>query len=463
MTVDKLQSDGIFSVNWQQWDVHPPISYLLQTAWSYLNPGFLLHDWLREFSVLCGLVFILFVFLSLHEVFGPAGDIATFFLSLCTTYLHYAGEARMYMLLMMMSAIALYALIREWEGKWFYVFMAIVFMAPLVQYYSGAILSMFLIVLSFVILKLKGIWGSKKWMLAYLLFVAVVGVLVALFCFALPQKARVLGTWFQWSTISSWPSSVFYAFFMTEYFPSNPIFLVLYFIVIGMIVLMMWKVLKIFRKEAKRITVRDGFYAMMILTILAPLVGLVLVKYVLGEGFQNLYHHRFFLPLTWMFAAICFVSVVKWMIDNFDVEKFKGKFMFMFLSGLIVGVMLLMCVLYGLYTHHELQNLIEKTSCNKEGIIYIAHESPFSALPYEVYAREHGCGWYNFVSTNLTVKNLNGGGGDAMPGRIFYNRTLPNKYMSYFYVRAEGTVPIDGETFLIAQEDGVELLLVVRS
>lgn len=39
-TVDNLRVGGLGSVDFKQYDVHPPTHYYLLYGWSYLNPGF---------------------------------------------------------------------------------------------------------------------------------------------------------------------------------------------------------------------------------------------------------------------------------------------------------------------------------------------------------------------------------------------------------------------------------------
>jgi hypothetical protein len=92
--------------------------------------------------------------------------------------------------------------------------------------------------------------------------------------------------------------------------------------------------------------------------------------------------------------------------------------------------------------HTELKDLMMHTPCPQNETIYIAHESPFSALPYEVWAREHKCNWFDFVSTNMTQRALNGGGGDALRSdQIYLEKTLPPD-VNYYVVYAAGIVPM---------------------
>jgi hypothetical protein len=194
------------------------------------------------------------------------------------------------------------------------------------------------------------------------------------------------------------------------------------------------------------------FMIMVFIATLYPLLGLAGAPILGGNGFAHLYHHRFFLVITWMFAGLFMVELFKWC------EQKKN---FVVGYGLAI-VIVLFAFIYSVSAHHELGNLIDKTPCKSDVALYIAHESPFSALPYDVKEREYGCNWYNFVSTNQTKMMLNGGGGDAMePGSIYYNRELP-MYVDYYYVYAEGTVPIDGNHTVVAREDGVELWYITR-
>ena len=115
-------------------------------------------------------------------------------------------------------------------------------------------------------------------------------------------------------------------------------------------------------------------------------------------------------------------------------------------------------MLYADNAHHELGNLMKETPCSST-TIYIGHESAFSYMPYEVYARENGCSWHNFISTNITVKQSHTSGFDAVSVEdIYWNLTLPN--YSFYYVQSEENSFLTGNRTrtVVASQDGVWLI-----
>jgi len=135
-------------------------------------------------------------------------------------------------------------------------------------------------------------------------------------------------------------------------------------------------------------------------------------------------------------------------------------------------------MLYVSSANHELQYMMEATPCpykdaldvtvSDQGFwrVPIGHESAFSSVPYEVYAREYGCLWDNFISTDLEPLMANSGGFDAIRDsqKVYWNLTLPEH--SFFYVQSTAKeFPLDEEnrTYeIIAKDDGIWLLYVNR-
>lgn len=450
-TVHNLRVNGLGSIDFFHYDVHPPTYYYMDYLWSYLNPpGISEYHWAQELSVVFELLFLLFAGLALQKAFGKSGTTAVILLALCTTYLHYGTEVRMYAMVMMLSAIVFLAVMEGLKGKWLWIGSIALLLLPLSHYFASMAI-VFYAGMYFILAKRKKEFSWKK--LGVLLAFGMVGLLLAL-SFALPQKARVEGTWFQAPSPTDWPSAVFYSFFMIEQFDPNVLFTVLYVGLIGFIVLCAWQAWRLLNKSA--LDDEEVLLFIMGATALFPLVGLVGAPLLGGNGFAHLYHHRFFLVVDWMFAAMSFIMLSRWLSKKTIVVNAVTY-------GCVVAGLVAMIVIYCFSVHHELQHLMAATPCITAdgGYIQIAHESPFSSLPYEVYAREHGCYWYNFVSTNQTVRMLNGGGGDAMSeGSMFYNQSLPEG--DFFYVAAAATIPLDGNYSDVKLEDGVALLFIKR-
>ena len=127
-------------IDFAAWDVHPPVFYFSLYYWSFLNPGMSEYHWAQELSVLFGLIFFIFAYLSFSKLFGKQGEIAIFLLMACSTYVHYGTEPRSYALILAMSAILLYCVIRNFEKGWMTATsLVIAFTFPLVHYYAAAV------------------------------------------------------------------------------------------------------------------------------------------------------------------------------------------------------------------------------------------------------------------------------------------------------------------------------------
>jgi len=456
-TVYKLRTEGFSSINFAEWDVHPGTSYYLYTAWSYLNPNYLAspaqgiseYHWLQLMGVLFGLVFFYFAFKSMSHVFGRAGELGVMVLSFCSAYIHYFTEVRMYCITIALSAIIVYAIVKKLEGKWFWVAAVCLFIMPLTHYFASMAVFFYPVMAYFVLWK-SGV--DKKLALqksALLFFIGFIAIVIALTQFAMPQKARTEGSWFQAPHIASWGSAVFYGFFMPESMAPN-IFTTFIFVCM-MAGFIGFAAYLIFRK-AKGEGISDLMMMFAVLAACTPVVGLAGAPLLGGDGFAHLYHHRFFLIFTWFFAAVFLAQIMKYCMRKGVLKKALAVF--------TVVAAAFMLFMYMTSTHHELQNLIAKTPCEN---ITILHESPFSVLPYMVYGREYNCPWNNMVSTNMTVRKLNGGGGDAIDdSKLKYNKWFPEEG-DYYMVYAAGTIPMDGKDEVVLEEDGVTLLKIHRT
>jgi hypothetical protein len=445
-TVHILRTEGISSIDFRHYDVHSPTYYYLLWVWSYLNPGITDYHWAQELSVLIMMGFLVFVYLGLKKWFGLAGETAVMPIALCSVYLHFGTECRMYALTLLFSAIIFYGIAK---GKYRLASVCMILL-PLTHYYAAMAIP-FYAVFAYVVIKNTDQKLAKDWV--WFVVAGVAGILLAGFVYALPQAQRAGSAFFAISSIMSWPSSVLFAFFMTDgVLPSIP-YTLIYVGILAAIVIFFWKA---FETISNKFELKKAVMVMMGSTIIFPLFVLMFIS-LTGE-YANLYHHRFFLVITWMFAALCFVGIIEFGKKQVDAKR---GYLAILIYGLMFVAMGFMFFQYGVAAHHELQNLMNATPCFLENKIYIAHESAFSALTFEVWAREHNCNWYNFISTNLSQKRMNGGGGDAMPkGSIYYNFTLPIP-SGFYYVRSSRTIPV-GSSILVKQEDGVELVFVYK-
>jgi uncharacterized membrane protein len=432
-------------VIWGQHDVHPPGHFILLAQWLEIPhkwPGD--YIWAQELSVLYGVAFIVLVVLLLYRLFGDAGAYAGIMMSMLTTYIHYAHEIRQYILLMLLCALFVYALVKRFEGAWGVVAVGAMAALPWMQYISAAVAIPWLLVMTF-------IYGSaikleKKW--RWLVVLGIVALVSVAFVapIALEQKARVHGAWFKPSTLDSWPAAMSYALFMVDnnfqvfhWYDRVFLFGVYLAVVTGAVIL--------FRKVWKSLGTEDGkrpenvMFTMMVMTAVVPLIGLAGTTF-LGQGFNNLYHHRFYLVVTWMFAAALMTYVSqRWGWKVFLLVPVVAAMWMLYVTGMV---------------HHELGNLMQNMTCDSEERV-IVHQSPASGVPFDVYGWEKGCNWTNVVTTNWTKKMLNGGGGDAMEGRIFWNFTVPNVSTYYAATSSFGWIPITGPYQVLDNEDGISM------
>ena len=455
-----LNENGWGSIQFSQYDVHSPVYYYVLAGWQRLNPGLSEYHWARELSVLLGLLFIVFVFFGLRKLYRLSGEIATVFLAACATYVHFATEVRMYMLVLLYSAIVFWAVMHGLERRvhrW--LAYGALMLSTMTHYFAGMMVPFFL-VLYFLVMKKRRLWGIEtRRRLVRMALWGFAGLLVAL-CWAIPQRVRVDGAWFQAPSPLSFISAAFYAFFPMDelMLPLHGVSVAIYVLFVGVVVgLMVYGVWRVFRGV---LLDREGVLLLMGMTMLFPLVLLLFLS-TLNGSFSNLYHHRFFLVVTWMFAAMLFVLVA----ENMVWWSVSGKRLWWVLLLVVVGVIVVMDALYVAGSHHELERMMVATPCVRDGFVLVGHESPFSSLPYEVWGRMHGCRWHSFIWTEVTRGMANGGGFDAIYSSqvVYWGGELPKD--SFYYVEStakEFPLEAQGREFVVVAEDeGIRLLFVL--
>jgi len=461
-------NDGIISSigDFRFYDVHPPFFYYVLAGWQLIGPDWISpYQWAQELSVIAGLLFLVFLFVGLRTLFGVKGVYALIPFSLATTYLHFATEVRMYMFVLLFSAILFAAFAKKFRGNWLYVAIGVVLLLPNFHYLSimvvPVILWMHLVI---------NCDEDNKWVAFWLLVLAsCAGVLVAL-NFAFPQRLRTEGTWFQSPSISSWSSALFYAFWMGDVFAvelssfgvfvfkSFKLFCVLLLgFVVGFLV----------ARCRQALSNRTKLLLMMGSTAVVPILALAFFEIgksiTNGGAFWNLYHHRFFLVLTWMFVVVVFILLQDFgdlIIKQFKRVGFKrtGYYINIIGSVLLLFVFIMMLQGYVLGVHYELKRTIEATPCESA---WIGHESPFSAITYKLYGEEHGCEWFHFISTRITEKMSHSAGFDAIPSvPVYWNGVVPE--FSFYYVMSdERSIDISGRDVVVVYvDDGISLVRV---
>jgi hypothetical protein len=455
-TVNNLKVNGINSIDFSNYDVHPGTYYYTLYFWSFLNPGISEMIWARELSVIFGILFLVFAYKALKKIFGRSGEWAVLFLAIGTTMIHYSQEIRMYMLIMCISSMMLWCIV---EGNFGLMILG-VFLFPNIQYFGG-MASLFFPVAYFIYWNSKGI---KKWFESICVLVSgLCGIAFALFRFAIPQLQRIDGTWFQLSNVSEFPSSLIYSVFyvpetIKSVFIKGGWFVPLWFLMFLMLVFVMLLIpylVYLLIKNLWKGKIESKTMLMMLMgsTAFAPLFALMMMQ---SEKLP-LYHHRFFLVVTWMFAAMCFVLLSKWL---------EGRSMW-WLTGVLV-VFALMFVVYDLSATNDLQLIEENTPCPQQNAgspMIIVHDSAWSMFSFEYYGREHRCWWENVITTELTERQGRSAGYDALRSdQIYRNMTLPKG--DFFYVRdvweADADMKVRNLTnaILVYQGEGIDLQFV---
>lgn len=452
-TVHLMHEKGPFSIDWRHYDVHSPLFYFMLYGWSFLNPGLSEYHFGMEFSVFIGVLFFIFAFIGLTEFFGRSGAIATLLLSACSTYVHYGTEVRSYIVVMLLSAMVFASIAKGLERKpWRWLAYGALFLMPLVHYLA-VMAAPFFVILYVVVQKKR---KKKSNYVLNMTVAAILGTVMALW-FALPQSARTEGTFFQPEGVSAFPAALFYGLFFVDNVSASMVGItaVVYVLfLLALIVGIVYFVKKVF--IAKKFGERSSVLALMFLVLLYPAVVLSVLffgRFFVQGGLMNLYHPKFFLVVTWMFAAMIFV-----VLADAAMKRWSARIV----MAVVIVIIGLMFLVYVRGAHYELKHMMQQTPCPKDNYVVIGHESAFSSIPYEVWGREYGCKWFNFISTGISVKRGNGGGFDAIRDseEIFYNNSLPDG--GFYYVQSdERTFNLSGRKYkVIAQDDGVRLLYV---
>lgn len=417
-TIQKYNDEG--GIDWRQHDVHPPVYYSVLRVWSVLNPGVPEHIWLREFSVLCWLLFIFVAYAALSKAFGWRGEVATLLIAFLSTYVHYGTEARQYMLVLFFSAVIFYGVVTRFK-HWAVAVASFICIAllPITHYLSFMAVPFYIFMYAVYSKKKDGVVDKEH--LMYMATFGIIGLLFAL-SIALPQMARVHGTWFQQQSISSFMSANIFSFFYVGVVESSVIApLWIYGLFTVVTIFFAWLAFKVI---GKKMSSETTLLLLMGAASIVPLAALAVLSSGVAGSF-NLYHHRFFLVVTWLVPATVFIVMLqarKWIA----------------IAGIILVVLVSGPMLHA-YMDNNIGGLPEMqyaTPCwNTAGKeIWVGHESQFTMLSWEVFGRENGCNWHNFLSTRASQEMMNGGGGDVMDdNQIYFNWTLPDR--EFYYVQ----------------------------
>jgi hypothetical protein len=384
--------------------------------------------WARELSVVLCVLFLVFAYAGLKEAFGQDGEVAVVLLAMSSSIIYYGTEIRMYALVLVLSAFIFFAVMRRMEGWYRWVAYIAIFVLPSVQYFAGMATVFFPFMYQvYWTVKERCFMRYHFGEMVKLFIAGLFGCVFAFFTYALPQMRRISQMWLPSVDISYFPSTLISSMlFMQDsekyvnvhgwfMIVVQWILIVMYFAVIAYVVYLILQ-----RKKY----IDNILLVLMGMTALFSLFWLVVMQ--LWDG-MVLYHHRYFLVLLWMFAAMTYVLLVRWVKNGNVVVRL-----------IVVGALFL--VMFGVYVvdaHYGLAIAEKNMVCDKDVQMMIVHKTPFSLVPFQVYARENGCLWRNVLSTNMTVMMGNSMGFDIIkPEDIYWNDTLPNG--EFWYVNDSG-------------------------
>jgi hypothetical protein len=354
--------------------------------------------WAMEFSVLFGFVFFVALYFSLKRLFGGVGELATATLAFFSAYLNVFTEIRMYSMVLAIAALLFYAVTVKFKGVWTLLAFNLSMLITVVHYLA-ALVPLVMLALYIVMMKeerrlmrndLKQrpvLWLSMGWL---------AGVIFGLM-FYLPQRARIDQMWIPASGVSSWPSSMIYSIFYTGGMDESVIGTVAFVFMLATFIAIFYYA---FKSEHKR----KALLAAMVAVVVLPLLMLA------GNPILRLYHHRYFLSVMWLFAAAA--AVIGWtvFIDAMNGRRW-WRMAYVSACGLVVMVFL---VSYWAFSTSELNMMYlfqENTPCENATVV---HETPFTALPFKVWGREHECGWRTMISSAVTERQGRSTGFDAL-------------------------------------------------
>ena len=445
-------------IDWRHYDVHPNTYYVALEKWMQVpHAGISETYWARMLSIVFGVIFLYIVYESTKNLFE--GEEKALFvvamMAVCSTYVYFAAEARQYMLLLMVAASAVFWLsvqVKNGFSWWRTVLIGgLCFALPLIHYYAG----MFFIVMTGMYFIFMWKKASKKEVMgatAIIFLCGLLGIVLAL-TIAIPQMLQGSFMWFHTSTFVSLPSSLLFMFVQVEGVPmANWIAQILFIVFCSiMIYLFLWKLL--FKTVKKGMTEKQKYWTVFMIAGLAPFAGLVL-KIVLSGVFPQLFHHRFFLVVGWMFAVACFVTLAEY----YQKSSVRGAVLI-----LIIFVTLIVSLVSGML-NAPFQELEELTYILPCGGVTVVHQSPFSGLPAKVMDRERGCDNRHVFVTYLEPNQRHTAGYDVVPTEeIYFNDELPEDSFFYFLPDSEGEVFYRNGTYTHsfdgneAREAGIEI------
>jgi uncharacterized membrane protein len=414
-------------------DVHPPLYYLVLHSWIWL-----FGDNVQVMSLL-SVVFGFFSFILLYKIWMHLFKDKSFvwfaaFFMLATTPLYYFGEQRMYVMALFFCLVSFYSLLNFSQKKYKFMFVVSTALLPYIHYFT-AFFVMF--ELSYCLMEKE--WRTiKYWIISFVL-------MTPIFLYFFNQLARIQTLGFQKSSFTSVLSTYYYAWF---YSWGGSVALLNTILGIIFITMMFFLIVQyidvIVDKKEKRLSL------LMLAWFILPTVILMIIN----SFVMNLYHHRFFFFVAWFFIFLSAraIYILK--------DRTWTKVIVVFL----VAFMTLNFVQYELETERDIGEVIaffNEQNCS--GAVSIVHETQASALIHIYYNEQHGC-YKNYLYTDLSQKQLNGIGVNAIPdGRILRTQGDLESLGSFYMLSVRHRPEDPNLNFLsLLNSSGAEITLVTH-
>ena len=386
-------------------DVHGPAYYVLLKGWIWIFGN--TDVALRSMSLLFGLLAMWQIWRFTGRKYGSvAANLAVVFVAMSTTYVHYFTEARMYSLVIFLSALSFNMLYDRLEKKsegWL-IYSLVLVSLPFTHYFAGMVPLIHALIW----------WRENGLKTAWREYLPIFMGMLPIGIYFLMQKMRITTMWLSHPTLISWVSSI--AFGLSDVMGNFVwVDILNFWFIVAVIVAIGWFALK---KKDKWVT-----------TDFAILVFPQLAGLLIGAIYPA-YHHRYFLATLWFLPVLLAAAIVFMLkIEHFWRTKALAMLLLVVSFGVLVDNLMVK------QEDTELRNAMEFVQAYgwKGDIV---HENPFTLVPAQYYLRDMAV--RNILFTRIDPKRLPSIGGDVIPSQnIIWNESgLPDRFL-YYEVKGE--------------------------
>jgi uncharacterized membrane protein len=422
-------------------DVHPYGFYLV------------LHFWMKIFgdssvsaripALLFGIGAFCMLYLIAKKLFGNDKNfnafifIFGFLFAISPTTIYYFTEARMYSMGLFFCLVSFYFLLKTSEDGINIPFILSTAILPYIHYFTCFFI-LGEVAYCFVFRRGKRTM-IIEWLMAFVLAVPI-------FDYFAMQADRIGTLGFQKVSFGSVLSTYYYM-----WFHSNQGFVSLLNTIFGLIFLIcaVYLILRYVGKNNDVFQKKLGLF--MLLWIIVPTVLLMVVN----TFIMNLYHHRFFYFVGWIFIFATARAI------QFLWER-KGGFAIC-LSIFMIFFSVWNCVFFFSTVNKDINGVADffsNKNCSETSII--VHETQFSNLPHIYYNEIHDC-YKDYIVTDLSEKEMNAIGGNVIPeGRIFRNISELDQFRSFYYILSAGKIYSNNFNYTLAYNQSDTRIFLAR-